>query len=73
LRSGSDGDQRQAEPACAMRLFKDFAGLISAASAAIRTTGTAAEFGQRANAGKGSLADRAFGDGIADADVHGNI
>ena len=44
---------------------------ILAAAAAVRAAGAAAELGERAHARCGGFADRAFGDGIADADVHG--
>ena len=71
--SGRLGNHRQVEHTGAMRVGKDFAGKIGAAAAAVAATGATAELGERAHAVVGGLADRALGDGIADAYVHAVI
>ena len=71
--SGRLGNHRQIEHARAMRVGKDFAGKIGAAAAAVAATGATAKLGERPHAVVGGLADRALGDGVADAYVHAVI
>src|SRR5690349_20313508 len=72
--SGCCGDQRQVERAGARdRVVEDLAGQVFAVAATIRTAGAMAHFGERTHAALGGYADRAVGDGVADADVHADI
>src|SRR3954469_20367283 len=69
--SGRDRKHRQIERTRAMRGFEDFLREIGAGAAAVGAARAAAEVGERPHARLGGFADRALGDGIADADVHG--
>lgn len=54
-----------------MRVFEDLLREIGAGAAGARAAGATAELRERTHARFGGFADRALGDGVADADVHG--
>jgi len=70
--SGGLGDERHAEWALLARLPQDLFGKIGAAAASAGATGGAGQIIQGPGAFGRGPADHVFGNGIADANVHGS-
>jgi hypothetical protein len=71
LKSGGD-ENRQRKGDAIVFVAQDLFGVIGATTARAGTAGAARELGQAANAFGRSLANSAFGNSVADADVHEN-
>jgi hypothetical protein len=67
------GDERQAEWPLLARLPQDLFGEIGAAAASAGATGGTSQIVQRPGAFGSGPTDHVFGNGVADADVHGLI